>query len=143
MNVDDLADQLDELFRSPRGRNLARLIARRANETEDPGDVRELVAAVAAESGIDAKLLMGRTRVRTVSAVRHLVWLLARDEFGLPYQRLAAAFARDHSSVISGCTRALERLEFDVELTDLRRRSLDRFRNPPQPAEIGAPECET
>lgn len=58
-----------------------------------------LAAALEAETGLPAGLLLGRSRDRAVTTLRRRLWTMLFDS-GLSISQVAQVVERDHSSVI-------------------------------------------
>ncbi len=63
-------------------------------------DVPGIIGKVAAAFGVTAKELLGPSRLRRVLVPRQVAMFLAREACGLSFPRLAAAFGRDHTTVM-------------------------------------------
>jgi chromosomal replication initiation ATPase DnaA len=64
--------------------------------------VAEIIAATAAAFGCDASDLLGRDRSKSVKEGRLAAYLVARRCTRLSYPELGRAFARNHTSVLTG-----------------------------------------
>lgn len=72
--------------------------------TPKPSRIRDIVQAVALETGISASDIMGRGKTSTVCEARFRVYAEANDA-GLSYARIGRAMGRDHSTVMAGAKR--------------------------------------
>lgn len=65
------------------------------------GDVKPFVDAVAAATGLPARLIYGHDRRRNIVAARHLVFYAAHRS-GISLSAIGRAMNRDHTTVMSG-----------------------------------------
>lgn len=82
--------------------------------TSRPPDVPTIVERVAAAFGLGAAELMSVSRLRSVLRARQVAMFLARELTGLSYPRLAAAFGRDHTTVLHACRKVEAETAADV-----------------------------
>lgn len=73
--------------------------------------IKDCINAVAEAYGIDASDILGACRDREYVYPRQMAYLLARKATGRSYQVIGRAFKRDHSTVMSGISRCLARLD--------------------------------
>lgn len=86
--------------------------------------VEEIVAAVAATSGMTADDVTGLKRTRLYLRPRFLAVMLARKE-GWSYPTIGRVLGRDHSTIIHATWRAEQLLERDPLFARLHRRAVD------------------
>lgn len=76
-----------------------------------------VVAAVAAEYGVDPSEVLGRSRVKSLATARNVAMFLTRECFDhFSYPEIGRQFDRDHTTVMSGCRRVALRLKTDPRL---------------------------
>lgn len=84
-----------------------------------------ILGAVGAEFDVSQQDLLGGTRSARVVLARHTAMYLARRLTDMTYPEIGRAFnGRDHTTVISACTRVEQHMEQD----DLYRRRVDTIR---------------
>ena len=107
--LDALADQMLLVLRSPRGPEVARELLRVAvgvppyNSNEDAG--RIIVAATAAACGIRVVDIYSRSRETVMSDGRVIAMALVRELTGASYPDIGRLLDRDHTTVMSACSR--------------------------------------
>jgi chromosomal replication initiator protein len=79
-------------------------------------DVPGIMRRVAAAFGVTEKDLLGPSRLRTVLTARQVAMYLVRELTGLSLPRTAAAFGRDHTTVLHACRKVVAGLESDAAL---------------------------
>jgi chromosomal replication initiator protein len=85
-------------------------------------DVPGIIKRVAAAFGVSPKELLGASRLRRVLVPRQVAMFLAREACGLSFPRLAAAFGRDHTTVLHAVRKIGAELEGDERLAGVVRR---------------------
>jgi chromosomal replication initiator protein len=80
------------------------------------GELPEIIKRVCAAFGVTRKELFGASRLRRVLVPRQVAMALAREVGGQSLPRIAAAFDRDHSTVLHACRKVEEMVEDDVAL---------------------------
>jgi chromosomal replication initiator protein len=85
-------------------------------------DVPGIIGKVAAAFGVTVKELTGPSRLRRVLVPRQVAMFLAREACGLSFPRLAAAFARDHTTVLHAVRKIAAELGEDERLAAVVRR---------------------
>ncbi|HYH66209.1 MAG TPA: helix-turn-helix domain-containing protein [Urbifossiella sp.] len=85
-------------------------------------DVAGIIVRVAAAFGVSRKELLGASRLRRVLVPRQVAMFLARETCGLSYPRLAAAFGRDHTTVLHAVRKIGADLEGDERLAGVVKR---------------------
>ena len=81
-----------------------------------PPTVEGILAATAESFGTSARRLRGRRRDPTLVLPRQVAMYLARKLLGASFSTLAAAFERDHTTLMHACRRMVARLETDATL---------------------------
>jgi chromosomal replication initiator protein len=110
-------------FPGPLDRAACAEILSAAGLPTSPGpDVPAIIGKVAAAFGVTAKELLGPSRLRRVLVPRQVAMFLAREACGLSFPRLAAAFGRDHSTVMHAVRKVGAELETDARLAGVVRR---------------------
>ncbi len=80
---------------------------------------RAIQAATCKHFGINQGDLVGTRRQRALVRARHLAMFLCRQRLGLSYPELGIAFGnRDHTTILSACERARERLALEPGMRD-------------------------
>lgn len=85
-------------------------------------DVPGIIGKVAAAFGVTAKDLTGPSRLRRVLVPRQVAMFLAREACGLSFPRLAAAFGRDHTTVLHAVRKIAADVATDERLAAVVRR---------------------
>lgn len=85
-------------------------------------DVPGIIKRVAAAFGVSPKELLGASRLRRVLVPRQVAMFLAREACGLSFPRLAAAFGRDHTTVLHAVRKIGAELVGDERLAGVVRR---------------------
>lgn len=78
--------------------------------------VNDLIEHVCKDRGVVMASLIGGTRIRKIKDTRHIIWFLLRNKVvqnHLTVQDLGAMFNKDHSTVVHGCKKMEEIMEFD------------------------------
>lgn len=134
------ADALDELARQPGGlraalgllKNLTPVAARTPGPLDQAAivaartasglptlpiaDVGAIIRRVAIAFGISEKDLLGTSRLRTFLRPRQVAMYLARELTGLSLPRIAAAFGRDHTTVLHAYRKIIAERQTDPAL---------------------------
>ncbi len=104
-------------FRSPLDRAACEeILAASGLPTSRGPDVPGIIGKVAAAFGVTVKELSGPSRLRRVLVPRQVAMFLARETCGLSFPRLAAAFGRDHTTVLHAVRKIEAELATDVRL---------------------------
>jgi len=90
--------------------------------------VRVLVDLVAAETGVAAIQILGRSQRQDIVAVRQLAMYLADRHLGASLAGIGRALGRDHSTVLYGVRQIRSRLDADPALAEQARRIADVLR---------------
>lgn len=90
-------------------------------------DVPGIMRRVASAFRITEKELLGPSRLRTVLTARQVAMYLVRELTGLSLPRAAAAFGRDHTTVLHACRKVEASLESDAMLAATVRRLRGEF----------------
>jgi chromosomal replication initiator protein len=98
------------------------ILAAGGHPTSPAADVPGIIGKVAAAFGVTAKELMGPSRLRRVLVPRQVAMFLAREACGLSFPRLAAAFGRDHTTVLHAVRKVEAGLASDERLAAVVRR---------------------
>ena len=77
---------------------------------------RLVLELVSFHTGISQSLILGHNRTARIVRARHLAYLLAHEVTGMTFPQIAAAFDRDHTSIMHGAKQTLERIDVDHEL---------------------------
>ena len=78
--------------------------------------IHHTVDAVARRLELAPALILGRTRRTDVSHARRIAFYVIREASDLSYQRIGAAFNRDHSTVIYACRFIVQEMVTDEAL---------------------------
>ncbi|MBN9516918.1 hypothetical protein J0H58_00135 [bacterium] len=104
-------------FRGPLDRTACEeILAASGLPTSRGPDVPGIISKVAAVFGVTAKELTGPSRLRRVLVPRQVAMFLAREACGLSFPRLAAAFGRDHTTVLHAVRKIEAELTTDERL---------------------------
>lgn len=79
------------------------VLAAVAQPTSCDSHLQAIMKRVATAFGVSEKELLGPSRLRTVLIPRQVAMYLARELTGLSLPRIAAAFGRDHTTVLHAC----------------------------------------
>jgi chromosomal replication initiator protein len=79
-------------------------------------DLDEILQRTSAAFRVTRKDMLGPSRLRRVLVPRQVAMTLAREVGGLSLPRIAAAFDRDHTTVLHSCRKVAELAERDAEL---------------------------
>jgi len=79
-------------------------------------DIEAIIKRVSAAFGISQKELRGPSRLRPFLLPRQVAMYLARELAGLSFPRIAAAFGRDHTTVLHACRKIAAELRTDAVL---------------------------
>lgn len=96
--------------------DVERALADSGQPTSRPPDVPAIVERVAAAFGVSPAELMSASRLKGVRRARQAAMFVARELTGLSYPRLAAAFDRDHTTVMHACRRVEAEMATDDAL---------------------------
>lgn len=114
---------LKNLARSARGRAkpldrsaIEEVLAEAGQPTLRGPDLDVILARVCAAFGVTRKDLLGPSRLRGVLVPRQVAMALARDVGGWSLPRIAAAFGRDHTTVLHACRQVDRRAGEDARL---------------------------
>jgi hypothetical protein len=77
--------------------------------------VAHLVDAASIESRIDRQSIIGHNKFKHISKVRQGIYLLARENLGLSFERIGFRLGRDHSTITYGCKIAAAYRETDPQ----------------------------
>ena len=75
------------------------------------GDLDALIRAVAAVARVSPEAIRGRARRGRIIEARHTVMYLAVTDLGMSLQDVAEAMDRDHTTIMYGRDRTLDRLD--------------------------------
>jgi chromosomal replication initiator protein len=110
-------------FPGPLDRAACEAILAASGLPTSPGpDVPGIIGRVAAAFGVTPKELLGASRLRRVLVPRQVAMFLAREACGLSFPRLAAAFGRDHTTVLHAVRKVEADLAADERLSAVVRR---------------------
>lgn len=110
-------------FPGPLGRaECEAILAASGLPTSTRPDVPGIIKRVAAAFGVSPKELLGSSRLRRVLVPRQVAMFLAREACGLSFPRLAAAFGRDHTTVLHAVRKIGAELEGDERLAGVVKR---------------------
>lgn len=110
--------QIARQFPGPLGRaEVEQTVAQSGQPTSSAPDVPTIVGKVSAAFNLSAAELMGPSRLRGVLRARQVAMYLARELTGLSYPRLAAAFGRDHTTVLHACRKVEAEMANDATLS--------------------------
>lgn len=105
--------QVAPTFPGPLDRNVVeQVIAGTGQPTSRGTDLQAIMKRVTATFGVTEKQLLGASRLRPVLIPRQVAMYLARELTGLSLPRIAAAFGRDHTTVLHAC----RKIEADTQL---------------------------
>lgn len=71
----------------------------------------EIIAEVAEEFGFSVDDLIGPSKARAVSTARSVAMLAVRKNTDLSFSQIGELFNRDHSTIVTGCSRVEKLLE--------------------------------
>ena len=89
-----------------------------AKACKTPADLDQLYKVVSVVSDyyqVPKAALCGCGRTQDVAFARHVAIYLARTKLGMTYAAIAAAFKRDHTSIMHACRRIEDRLLWQEE----------------------------
>jgi chromosomal replication initiator protein len=95
------------------------VLAGSGQPTSRPAGLEAIMKRVATAFGVSEKELLGPSRLRTVLVPRQVAMYLARELTGLSLPRIAAAFGRDHTTVLHSCRKVEEATGTDARLAGL------------------------
>ncbi|QDU18118.1 DnaA/Hda family protein [Urbifossiella limnaea] len=98
------------------------ILAAGGHPTSTGPTVAGIIEKVAAAFGVSPKELLGASRLRRVLVPRQVAMFLAREVCGLSFPRLAAAFGRDHTTVLHAVRKIRAELAGDERLAGVVRR---------------------
>jgi hypothetical protein len=78
--------------------------------------IQRIITAVADGFGIPESQILSTNRGKSAAGARQLCYLLAREVTKWSYPDLGKAFKRDHTTVMSGCARAVRAIRRDTAL---------------------------
>ena len=76
--------------------------------------IRDVERAVCLRFHLSREQMLEKNPKRAVARPRQIAMYLARELTGASYPRLARYFARDHTSVLYGCRKTVERMAKDA-----------------------------
>jgi chromosomal replication initiator protein len=92
------------------------VLAATGQPTSRQTDLQAIMKRVAAAFAVTEKELLAPSRLRTVLVARQVAIYLARGLTGLSLPRIAAAFGRDHTTVLHACRKVEEAMASDERL---------------------------
>jgi len=92
------------------------ILAGTGQPTSRGTNLATIIKRVCAAFGVTQKELLGTSRLRSVLVPRQVAMYLARELTGLSLPRIAATFARDHTTVLHACRKVEEATRVDLKL---------------------------
>lgn len=108
-----------KLIRLRKVRNEVRALEETMTSTDPKLAMRIISEEVCQKFNLSFDMLQAQTREEAVCKPRQLAFYLGHELKGIPYNRIAMIFGKDHGTVMAGCRRTRDRMDTEKGFSEI------------------------